>query len=55
MVELLLKHGAGVNAADCRGVTALMLASSSGYLHIVNLLEKYNADNDLKDEQGKEK
>lgn len=54
MVELLLKHGAGVNAADCKGMTALMFAAAAGYVHIVNLLERYNADREMKDGQGTE-
>ena len=44
MVELLLTAGAGVNAADRRGKTALMAAALGGNRRIVELLLSAGAD-----------
>ena len=39
-VELLLKHGAQVNAPTIDGKTPLMIACENGYLDLVNMLLK---------------
>ena len=39
-VELLLKHGAQVNAPTIDGTTPLMIACKNGYLDLVNMLLK---------------
>ncbi|KAK3712751.1 hypothetical protein QZH41_013203, partial [Actinostola sp. cb2023] len=43
-MELLLEHGANVNAKDGNNVTPLMLAASSGAMASVNLLLEQGAD-----------
>ncbi len=51
-VELLLKHGADVNAKGDIGLTALHYAASKGKLDIVKLLVKCKADKNIKNEFG---
>ena len=41
--ELLLKHGANVNAKDNEGSTALMCAADNGHTETANLLRRYGA------------
>lgn len=48
-----LADGANVNAKDGRfSVSALMLASSKGYIEVVELLVNRGADMDAKDDEG---
>jgi ankyrin repeat protein len=47
MVLLLLKYGAGVNAADNLGWTALMRASQSGNIAVVKVLCSHGASLDM--------
>ena len=42
LVELLLKHGAQVNAPTIDGTTPLMIACKNGYLELVNILLQQN-------------
>ena len=43
IAELLLKHGAEVNAKDNNGETALMDAARNGHTETANLLRSYGA------------
>lgn len=43
-VEALLRAGADVNRACCRGLTPLILAAGNGQREIVRLLLRHNAD-----------
>ena len=52
MTELLLAHGALVNAQDDAGRTALHLAVSAGSSPMAELLLAHGADVNLKDNQG---
>ena len=52
-IELLLKHGAKVNASTPRGRTALHYAAASGFRDIVAMLLEHGADAALRDEEGK--
>jgi len=52
MAELLLAHGAQVNARDDEGRTALHLAVSGGSSPMVELLLAHEADVNLKDNRG---
>ncbi len=49
MVQLLLEHGANVNAQDDEGNTALNVASWKGYLEVVQVLLEHKAEVNLKD------
>ena len=51
-VELLLTHGADINAKDKYGRTALMYASKHGHTAIVELLLNHGADINDKDNKG---
>jgi ankyrin repeat protein len=50
--ELLIRHGAEINAQTREGATALHLAARAGHAQIVALLLKYLANHTLQDEQG---
>lgn len=43
LIELLLKHGANVNAVSRNGKTPLMLAKKAKYVTAIQLLKKYGA------------
>jgi ankyrin repeat protein len=49
VVELLLAHGAEVNAVDKGGYSALMVAAADGHAASVHLLLDHGADPDLQD------
>ena len=53
MLELLIKLGANVNAQSGTLKTALMMAAFYGKLHMVELLKKYGANYELRDNVGK--
>ena len=52
VVELLLQHGADVNAENKRYMTSLHLAACNVNAKIVEILLKYGAKKDAKDCQG---
>ena len=53
VIELLLRHGANVNAMNNQGWTALHVASANGYLPATRILLDHNADTSLQDDYGK--
>jgi uncharacterized protein len=53
VIDLLLAHGAELDAADNRGRTALMIASALGHAPTVGLLLQRGADRARKDKDGK--
>ena len=53
VVTLLLDRGAAIDAADDRGRTALMTATSLGHDEVAALLLHRGAKADLRDKQGK--
>ncbi len=53
VIDLLLAHGAVLNAADDRGRTALMIAASLGDAATVDILLRRGADRAFKDKDGK--
>jgi len=53
VIDLLLAHGAALDAADNRGRTALMIAAALGNSAIVEHLLQRGADRALKDKDGK--
>ena len=53
VIDLLLAHGAALDAADNRGRTALMIAAALGDAATVDVLLKRGADRGLKDKDGK--
>ena len=52
-VELLLRRGAGINAASLKGTTALISAANSGQTDVVKLLLANDADRHAQDSRGK--
>ena len=53
VVDLLMAHGAALDAADNRGRTALMIAAAAGDAAVVDLLLTRGADRAMKDKAGK--
>ena len=53
VADLLLAHGAALDAADNRGRTALMIAASLGDAATADILMRRGADRALKDKDGK--
>ena len=53
VVDVLLTHGAALDATDNRGRTALMIAAALGDGSTVALLLQRGADRTLKDKDGK--
>src|SRR5215470_2849791 len=53
VVELLMKHGAAIDAADNRGRTALMFAADRGDAAVVETLVIRGAERALRDKTGK--
>jgi uncharacterized protein len=53
VIDLLLAHGAALDAADNRGRTALMIAAALGDAATVDVLLKRGADRGLKDKDRK--
>lgn len=51
-VELLLQHGAEVNARDEDGITPLILAASNDTLNLTPLLLAHGADPNIQDADG---
>jgi ankyrin repeat protein len=51
-VQMLLEHGALVNAADPKGRTALHGAAVSGHVKVLKILLDHGADVRLRDERG---
>uniref|UniRef100_A0A1B6MB21 SAM domain-containing protein n=2 Tax=Graphocephala atropunctata TaxID=36148 RepID=A0A1B6MB21_9HEMI len=51
-LDLLLKHGANVNATDRHASTALMYASSCGHLELVRRLLENKCDVNIQDTEG---
>jgi ankyrin repeat protein len=51
--QLLMKHGADVNAVDAEGQTALHVAAIAGRLKIVRALLTLGTDPNLQDKEGK--
>ena len=52
IVELLIKHGANINATDLNGVTALHYAVRFTNFEMVKLLVEHKADVHVKDSKG---
>ena len=52
VAQLLLEHGADVNAHNSHGSTPLLLASQNGSDEIVWVLLEHGADTDARDEEG---
>lgn len=52
VVTYLLRHGANVNAADAKGITALIAASGKGDMGIVRALLAAGADPNLRTDTG---
>jgi hypothetical protein len=53
MVDLILRHGASVDATDDCGYTPLMFAASHGHWRVVNLLRSYGARINSQGHDGK--
>jgi ankyrin repeat protein len=53
VVDLLIAHGAGLDDADNRGRTALMITAELGDAGVVDLLLQRGADRARKDKEGK--
>lgn len=51
-VNILLEHGADVNAKDCDGTTSLMLAAAHGYPEVFITLMRNGASLQIKNKQG---
>ena len=52
IVNLLLKHGANVNAKDNKKWTAMHIACSKGHIEIADLLIQHQAQLDAENENG---
>ena len=52
VIEVLLKHGANVNAKDNGGWTALHWAAKLGHADVVEVLLKHGADVNARDDRG---
>ena len=52
LAGLALQKGAGINAADSSGTTALMMAAGAGHTKLVDFLLEKNADKNLQDAKG---
>lgn len=52
-VELLLKHGADIDAQNAGGLTALMIAAANNHAEMAELLVKAGANPHLKSEDGR--
>ena len=52
LVELLLKHGAGINVQSNKGFTALLYAADKGHESVVELLLRHGAEVDLQNSEG---
>jgi ankyrin repeat protein len=53
VVDLLLSHGAEIDATDDRGRTALMTAAERGHAEVATMLIKRGADQAVRDKSGK--
>ena len=53
VIDLLLKAGAEIDAADDRGRTALMMAAELDHAGVVDLLIRSGADPNLRDKAGR--
>ena len=53
VAQLLLEHGAEVNARDSRRNTPLLGASEYGHLEVARLLVENGADIDAEDDEGR--
>src|SRR6202011_2386726 len=53
VVDLLISHGAEIDATDDRGRTALMMAAELGHAEVAGPLIKRGADQTLRDQNGK--
>jgi ankyrin repeat protein len=53
VVDLLISHGAEIDAADDRGRTALMMAAELGHAEVATVLIKRGADQAVRDKGGK--
>jgi ankyrin repeat protein len=53
VVDLLLSHGAELDAVDDRGRTALMMAAEIGHAEVVKLLIGRGADQSVRDKGGR--
>ncbi|HTO81056.1 MAG TPA: ankyrin repeat domain-containing protein, partial [Methylomirabilota bacterium] len=53
VLDLLLAHGAPLDAADNRGRTALMIAAERGHPEVIAALLAAGADRALRDHDGK--
>jgi ankyrin repeat protein len=51
-LQLLLDHGADVNATDPKERTALHYAAKAGFLNVIQLLLDHGADASLRDDEG---
>ena len=53
IAQLLIKHGANVNAKNAGGVTALMVAAANNTTRVGSLLLQSGADASIKSEDGR--
>ena len=52
-IELLIEHGADIDAQNADGRTSLMIASHAGDDNLVDFLLNYGAEKSIKDKAGK--
>ena len=52
IVQVLLEHGAEINAQDPEGQTALHYACSVGHQEVIKVLLKFHPDLQVKDNDG---